>query len=225
MTVVSDETTVSGPREALLVAAAGLLERGGPSALQARKLAAEIGASTMAVYTHFGGLPGLIETLVRDGFTRLAARLAAVPRTERPAVDLMRKVLAYRDFAIVEPHLYRLMFGMADVAARPGKTVRTLKVTPDCVATGERSSGHLIEVVQRVVQAHGADPDPAAARALSDRFWCMTHGFVMLEITGVFEGAEGVDEVLSPMIADGLAGFGIAPAVAAAHCREALAGR
>ena len=50
----------SSPRERLVEAGTRLLERDGPEALKARKVAAEIGVSTMAVYTHFGGMNGLL---------------------------------------------------------------------------------------------------------------------------------------------------------------------
>ena len=50
-------------REELLVAAAALLDEHGPDALQTRKIAAAAGTSTMAVYTHFGGMPQLIAAI------------------------------------------------------------------------------------------------------------------------------------------------------------------
>jgi len=50
----------SSPRERLVEAGTRLLERDGLEALKARKVAAEIGVSTMAVYTHFGGMNGLL---------------------------------------------------------------------------------------------------------------------------------------------------------------------
>ena len=37
--------------------------------LRARAVTAEIGASTQALYTLFGGMPGLFEAIVADGFT------------------------------------------------------------------------------------------------------------------------------------------------------------
>ena len=50
--------TVSDVREQLVEAGMRVLERDGLPALSARKLAAETGTSTMAVYTHFGGMTG-----------------------------------------------------------------------------------------------------------------------------------------------------------------------
>lgn len=45
-------------REEMLRAAVGLLDEHGPDALQTRKVAGAAGTSTMAVYTHFGGMRG-----------------------------------------------------------------------------------------------------------------------------------------------------------------------
>ena len=67
-------------REALLDAASEMLMHGGPDAISMRKLAARVGASTMAVYTAFGGKEGLITALFEEAFDRLAAAQNAVPR-------------------------------------------------------------------------------------------------------------------------------------------------
>src|SRR5580658_1245919 len=95
------------PRVRLIEASIRLLEAGGPEAVQARKLAAEIGMSTMAVYTHFGGMSGLLEAIVRQGFLRLAAHVQAIPDTENPMADFFAKGLAYRDWALKNSQLYR----------------------------------------------------------------------------------------------------------------------
>lgn len=41
------------------------MERDGLTALSARSLAAEAGTSTMAVYTHFRGMTGVVEAIAR----------------------------------------------------------------------------------------------------------------------------------------------------------------
>jgi AcrR family transcriptional regulator len=76
----------SSPRERLVGAGTRLLERDGPEALKARKVAAEIGASTMAVYTHFGGMNGLLEAIIAASFERFGAALASRrrPTTQWP---------------------------------------------------------------------------------------------------------------------------------------------
>jgi AcrR family transcriptional regulator len=68
----------------LIEAAARLLADEGPAGLSTRRLAAEVGTSTMAVYTHFGGLPELVRAVVREGFKRLGDHLSAVSETDDP---------------------------------------------------------------------------------------------------------------------------------------------
>ncbi len=68
-------------RQRLLEAAALLLDEEGPDALTARRLAAAANTSTMAVYTHFGGMPALVKEIVVEGF-----KTARRPR-ERPPTD------------------------------------------------------------------------------------------------------------------------------------------
>ena len=79
----------SSPRERLVEAGTRLLERDGPEALQARKVAAEIGASTMAVYTHFGGMNGLLEAIIAasGGVARPGPTIAGALRSLDGAPD------------------------------------------------------------------------------------------------------------------------------------------
>src|SRR5687767_15127295 len=99
-------------RTRLLEVALRLLEEAGPEALQARKLTAEVGTSTQAVYTLFGGMPGLFEAIVADGFARFTQHVARVPETDDPVTDFFTKGWAYCDWALEHPQLYRLMFGL-----------------------------------------------------------------------------------------------------------------
>ena len=57
----------------LVEAAARVLAEEGPSAVSARRLANEVGASTMVVYTHFGGMDHVLGHVRREGFRRFAA--------------------------------------------------------------------------------------------------------------------------------------------------------
>ena len=61
---------VTDVRTQLVQAGMRVVERDGLPALSARKLAAETGTSTMAVYTHFGGMTGLVEAIASEAFDR-----------------------------------------------------------------------------------------------------------------------------------------------------------
>jgi AcrR family transcriptional regulator len=60
-------------RTALIEHAARITAEEGREALTLRRLAAGVGTSTMAVYTHFGGMDDLRRAVRREGFARLAS--------------------------------------------------------------------------------------------------------------------------------------------------------
>ena len=70
---------MSAQRAKLIEAGVELLERDGVQSLSARKFAAKRGTSTMAVYTHFGNIAGLLDVAAGrirdDGSLVMAARL------------------------------------------------------------------------------------------------------------------------------------------------------
>src|SRR6478735_8170197 len=103
-------------RPALVDIAARLLADEGPQALSARRIATEAGSSTMAVYTNFGGMSGLVREMVYEGFARLQDYFSHVSRTADPVADIALFGRAYRHNALTNPHLYAVMFGGASLA-------------------------------------------------------------------------------------------------------------
>lgn len=102
--VVSPRKASPEVRGELIAVAARLLAQEGQAALTLRRVASEAGTSTMAVYTHFGGMEELKREVRRRGYAALAEALeAAQPELE----DLCR---AYNAFAREQPDLYRVMF-------------------------------------------------------------------------------------------------------------------
>src|SRR3712207_3146520 len=120
-------------RTALVEAAAEMLADRAP--VTARSLAERVGASTTALYTHFGGMPGLWRAVRQEGFTRLAGRMDAVADTADPVRDLAALGVAYLGNALAHPALYRAMFDAAADLADP--------------AAADRSFGRLVEVAAR----------------------------------------------------------------------------
>jgi AcrR family transcriptional regulator len=191
-------------RQSLIEAAMRRLEEGGPDAVSARKVTAEIGVSTTAVYTYFGGLPELFDAVALEGDMWFGASLSDTPVTENPMTDLFVQGMAYREWALRNPQLYRLIFGLTRVF-RPGPE-RT---------TGDRSMPRnekspfavLLRTIERV-QAAGqiGDVDTVAA---TGQFLCAIHGFVLLEPTGLFEAeGKGLDEVFRPLGMSVMIGLG-----------------
>jgi AcrR family transcriptional regulator len=98
-------------RRDLVDAGGRLLAEEGPSALSTRRVAQQVGVSTMAVYNLFGDKAGLVREMFVAGFERLAKAFAAVPPTGDAVADLLAFGRAYRESALANPHLYELMFG------------------------------------------------------------------------------------------------------------------
>src|SRR5437764_15477988 len=90
----------AGTRRALIEASARLIATEGSAALTLRRVADEVGTSTMAIYTHFGGMPELRRAVRREGFNRLAAYLVEVDATNDPVADLACLGLAYYNNAV-----------------------------------------------------------------------------------------------------------------------------
>lgn len=195
--------------EAVIDAGVRLLERDGVAALRARTVAAEAGTSTMAVYTHFGGMTGLLDAIAREVFDRFTTVLTEVPLTDDPVADFMAMGLAYHHFAMANPQRYQLMFGTsapASIAAH--RTDLTVSTT----GTGDRvewaaSFGALRQAVHRMMAAGRIRSDDELA--VAGRLWSVNHGVVMLETAGFF-GPDGraLTQILGPVIIDALVGMG-----------------
>ncbi|MGH3762751.1 TetR/AcrR family transcriptional regulator [Actinophytocola sp.] len=157
----------------LLDRAAAIVFDRGMAALTLRRLAADANTSTTAVYSLFGNKAALLDALYREATRRFAARLATVEPTDDPAVDMVRLGLAYRDYAVTDPHLYAIMF-----------TERTEELDlPD--ERGDEAAATitaLVATVRRGQQAGQLVDAPADRIALS--CWGIAHGLVSLELTG-----------------------------------------
>src|SRR5881392_2064946 len=94
-----DANADNGMRPALIEAAARLIATEGVAGLKLRRVAEEAGTSTMAIYTHFGGMPELRRAVRREGFARLTASVVAVAHTDDPLADLARICRAYYENA------------------------------------------------------------------------------------------------------------------------------
>jgi len=79
--------------------------------MSSRRIAKEAGTSTMAVYTHFGSMSGLVREMVHEGFGRLAAAFERIAWSADPVMDLALIGRVYRQTANANAHLYSVMFG------------------------------------------------------------------------------------------------------------------
>ena len=183
----------------LVDAAIRLLADGGPESLQARKLAAETGVSTMAVYTHFGGMAALVDEVAREGFLRLSARLSTVVATEDPVADIFTLARTYRQAVVEHPQLFAVTFGQSAPGGKRA-TLADLTTEEGREASGEglEAFAHIVRATERAIEAGRFRPaDPFAAAA---QLWSALHGFVTLESSGHFGDSDGgIDHILVPL--------------------------
>jgi AcrR family transcriptional regulator len=198
--------------EALLDAATALLDEEGRDAVTARRLGREIGASSMAVYTHFGSMDELMAAIWRRGFARFGAALASASTTADPVADWMVQGWAYRRFALANPHLYRVMFSDGLFSFTSGTEADRAAAAATFLA--------LLERIERCVE--GGRWDVADVALAGEVVWMATHGHCSVELTGYFSAVERDPEVLFAEATRRLSlGFGDDPEQAAASSAAA----
>src|SRR5947209_11014986 len=201
-------------RAELLRVAVDILNQNGPDGLQTRKIASAAGTSTMAVYTYFGGMPGLIAAVAEEGLRQFDAAMT-MPSTTDPVADLMATGIAYRRFAIEFPHMYRLMFGSTSAHGINAPAHNVLTLTLAEINDHYPSFAHVVRGVHRSMQAGrigGSHADDASVVATAAQFWAAIHGFVMLELAGSYgEQGSAVEPVLAPMTTNLLVALGDSP--------------
>ena len=148
-------------------------------------------------------MPKLIEAVMREGLARFAEHTRGVPHTDDPMADLIAGGLAYSEFAMQNPQLYRLLFGLTDLGG-------VHKLSADAATTWDLAEGVdalsvLVTAVERVIEAgriRPQEPTPAATQILS-----ATHGFVLLAMSG-FIDSQGLQDVMAPMAINLMVGLG-----------------
>jgi AcrR family transcriptional regulator len=171
-------------RRDMIEAAARILGSEGLGALSVRRVAAEVEASTMVVYTHFHDKDGLVDAAIAEAFERFAAALASV-HADDPFGHLRALGHAYRGFALKHPTWYRLLFW------RTGESKSMPPAAPRAFDALTRAIGRVLAELDRPAR----DIEPAAMNV-----WAITHGLVSLELSGGCP-PERVDEAFESMLA------------------------
>jgi AcrR family transcriptional regulator len=173
--VALDATDREELRAALLDAAERLVATEGAASLTLRRVAAEVGTSTMAVYTHFGGMPELRRAVRHGAFARLADQLRRVRATDDPVADLWMLGRAYYGNAVVDRDLYRVAF--MEQALDAGD-----------IAVSSEAFEMLVSGFERCVAAGRFDRADAAV--LATEFWAIGHGVIALELAQLLSPIE-----------------------------------
>jgi AcrR family transcriptional regulator len=162
----------------LLAAAETVLVRDGPGGLTVRAVAAQAGIAPMGVYNRLGGKDGLVDALLIRGFDRLGdvvgVTLAATGDEPSMRARMVACGLAYRRFALENPHFYAIMFEDA---------IPHVHDNPEVEEHAKAAFGALVRLVD-LSAASGviAAPDPVEA---AQQIWSGIHGAVALELKGL----------------------------------------
>ncbi|MGK4584683.1 TetR/AcrR family transcriptional regulator [Kitasatospora sp. HPMI-4] len=185
-------------RPALVDIAARILAEEGPQALSARRIASEVGTSTMALYTHFNGMRGLARAMVHEGFARLQHYFTRVGPTDDPVCDLALLGRAYRCNALANPHLYAVMFG--------GSSLAGFSLGEEDRQYGRYTLTGVAECAARCIEAgrfRAAD-----AELVAHQMWSAVHGLVVLELGDYLIEPCGADRLLEEQLVGLMVGVG-----------------
>lgn len=157
-------------REAMVASAMALLEADGPGELSLRRAARDIGVSQTAPLYHFGNKLGLLAAVATEGFHRLLTlRRARVQSAADARGRLRAAMLAYVEFGVEQPALFRLM---------TGPDVRNRSTDPQLEQAAGETFAFLHACVHAFLTERGHLQEDARRASLAA--WATSHGIVMI---------------------------------------------
>lgn len=159
-------------REKLLEHAGRMVAENGMHSLSLRRVASEARTSTTAVYSLFGGKPGLLGALFEESFASFGSAQEAVPISGDVLADLSGLSQAYWAWARRHPHRYSVMFGQA---------LGGFECTPEQALKSQATIGPLAGVVEAAVRSGVMAGDPPT---IAFAIWAAVHGVVSLVMAG-----------------------------------------
>lgn len=187
--------------EAILDAAAGLLETGGLDALTMQAVAAEVGVRAPSLYKRVRDRAALVRAVQEAGAAELGAALRHVAKGKDPRADLLAMADTFRAFAHRRSGAYGLLFAALPDDMRVAPETNQAAVAPVLTAIaalqarggrgrhGGRGGRGRKPDAKAAAKAGGGDPPLEAARL----FVAFAHGFVSMELAGAFRLGGDVD--------------------------------
>src|SRR5260370_11993693 len=153
-------------RAALARAAIEVLEESGETELSLRAVARRGGVSPAAPYRHYAEREALVSAVAAVGYRELAERLAAAHPSPSTPAQLASVAIAYVQFALDRPALFRIMFTEPCDRDNDERVAATAAVS---------------EYVRKIVERTFPQPD---ADALATAIWALVHGLAFLHLHG-----------------------------------------
>ena len=182
---------ISSFREELVAAATRLFAEHGVEGVTLRAIANELGCSPMTPYRYFANKEEILREVRMAGFEEFGHRIGAA-FARHPADPVARYEAmgrAYFQFAMDEPHAYRVMFQLDRSEAPPDEEYEALT----------RSTwAPLLATTTELVEAGHLEGDPNVIGHLA---WVSMHGAVTLHLSSHLNFDCSIDDLVEPILA------------------------
>jgi AcrR family transcriptional regulator len=162
-------------RDALVRAALEILEDSTVTEVSVRAAARRAGVSTGAPYRHFADRDALLSAVATVGYRELASALVAAHPAPKTADDIADIAVAYVQFALTRPGLFRVMFAEGCDRANPDRVAAVAAITE-----------YVKAIAQQVVPTVDSEP-------LTTAMWALVHGLAFLYLDGKFDSSSADD--------------------------------
>ena len=185
-------------REAIVEAAAALVDAEGLEALSLRPLAKSLGVTAPALYAHVRDKQDLLRAVAEQAFATLAARFEAAPRDPAdPLLRLRANGRAYIELALERPDAFKVMF-LFSPATLPGDHPES-----EQLPAATHAFALAAEAVDEAIAAGAIHTEDPALTALT--LWAGMHGVATVLQMGIGLDAATeqafIDEVTNRLLA------------------------
>ena len=184
---------------ALIKSARKILDQEGADALSLRAIAADVGVSHMAPYSHFKNKKSLFQAIAASGFKELSEAMLEASKGLSKAPDLILQYGAtYIEFALAHPQLYRLMLGQVENNGRRAKQQsqsdeKDLDISFERPVLHEELAGSSKIPFELLAKAFALISDnEQQVKAQAVGAWSKVHGMAALLIEGHFTIPNGM---------------------------------
>ena len=160
-------------RDALVQAALGEVEHGGPEAISISALAKKLGVSQPAPYKHFADREALLVAVTAEAFRQFSAMLREQIRKPSKRSKLSRFAQTTLDFGLRRNGVYRLMFASRVMA---------------CAPKGSELHVAAMETFKLLLEALEAPAVGMLRERSALKVWAALHGVVMQAEQGLLAG-------------------------------------
>jgi len=160
-------------RDALVQAALGEAELGGPEAISISALAKKLGVSQPAPYKHFADRETLLSAVTAEAFRQFNDVLRESTGKPSKRSKLSRLAQATLDFGLRRNGIYRLMFASRTMA---------------CAAKGSELHNAVMETFALLLDSLEAPAVGLLRERSALKIWAALHGVVMLAEQGLLTG-------------------------------------